>query len=366
MTSKRNNALKNRRQFEHWVMQCEISGRCSVLQHSIEGDKVTKKEFPLSIIKDLVPVYPFDENNKYHNVLQELGTMYYVGKQGLLISMKNETPRLISPCIKNSREYYSFSIKRNGKNIKVSLQIAALINLVYGGRATKNAQMLLNDFGVDAIRKLSEKELKNLLKRKGISEKSRSLLELLLNMRWKSYQLVQINHEDGYASGETFEEIRAKRAYNCDVARTQFEFTLEHVLLTNVPSKDASNEEVNDYFGKYVDIPFDNPVFVIPYEKNAGTIIDDISNSCLETTDFGKHKYHIDDIKLAGFCYKANILLKYDDGTYLEKGVNVSRVDYMYFEEKYRTFLKDYGTPTNVYLGQSIDNKEVYGFCEVV
>ena len=365
MNSKKNDALNNKKNFEIWVRKCNENGSCNMLMYSRESGKDENVTLDLGLVNGLRQVYPFSEQHKYYNILIDLPEFYYVTDAGLVVSTYGDIPRIIVPKLKKNREYYECSVKRNGKTISLTMQLATLVNLVFEGRSTKNAQLLLNEFGIDAIRSLNRAEMKALQRRKGVSEKSKRLIQLLLDKGWRSYHLVQINHESGFKKAKAKADIEELRAYNCDISRTQFEYTLEHLMLTYAPKKDASNSEVRNYLSTYYGV-FDGPTVIAPYAKNAGTIIDDISNPALSSTDFGKHKYCVNNIQLVGLSYKANLLLKYDDGSELEKGVNVSNVDYVYFVEKYRTFLKDFGVPMNAYLGQSADNKDVYGYCEYV
>ena len=189
-----------------------------------------------------------EKSVKYAKARDGFPEFWFISKNGTLLTLgkKNEygEPAYVQPklsgTVSNRREQHNLT-KTDSKYKKLgrlSLDPAAIVCLVFGGKSTQKAQSLLNEHGLFAIKN----------------------------------KMVELHHIDGYKHSNDDAETRENRAYNCDLSRIQFEEYNEHNFITNMPSIDASEEKNLDYAKKLDNMNITTPTMFLSNNKKAGVI----------------------------------------------------------------------------------------------
>lgn len=333
----------------------------------LRGESELPKGISLSELSSATQIYTLDESKKYSNVLQSFRRYLFVSLSGVLISMFTGKPYVIKPNILKGREYYRFTVKVNTVEKSVLLSPAALVNLVFGGKASLNAQILLDAYGIMAVKQLERKEVDILLDKRrypNASNEARELVKMYLRKPKDKYQLVQCNHELGYYKSESIEGIIENREKNNDIGYNQFLFTLEHDAITHAPNLSKDKATTKLYMEKVLNnIPIPNKCLALmPDGNGAGTLYD---NVCLEKDGVVVGNEKINVAKTAMGVAAQHFNLVDANGSILVEGRNLPQNIYEDFCSKYVDFVFEFGLAVNAYLGK-YEGIEIYGFPEEV
>ena len=113
------------------------------------------KQITFKELRTFKQCYTDNPNDKYYTVRKQLPQYWFLSERGTLVSCASGKVRYVQPTTRpdNNREYYKINYRR--QNISVD----ALYNLVFGGRSSAAAEALLNEHGLDAMKRSGRRAL---------------------------------------------------------------------------------------------------------------------------------------------------------------------------------------------------------------
>jgi hypothetical protein len=239
---KKTEARKYAIEFEDWINK-KLEEKNYILTSSKKSGSRTY-ESTEEELKSFVQCYVEEATKvKYAKARAGLPAYWFISPKGTLISVyeKNKygEPALSDPKPENQRIKYKVSA--TGKEARLNgtkLDAGAVVNLCFGGNSSEKAKKLLDKKGLIALKKSKIDKRKKRENQK--QERS----------------LVQLHHPFGYEIGDgSDEQIRANKAFNCGLERTQFLATDEHDIVSFFVGFEANQDDQIKHlleFGKAV------------------------------------------------------------------------------------------------------------------
>ena len=215
-----------------------------VLYSAERNGKVEVHRFSKKELMSFRQCYTTDKKSKYFKARQQLPKYWFVSENGTLITCKKNV-FLYVPTIsgKTGRMREQCEVSASTKSWDgIHLDPAVIVNLVFGGKASRSARRALEKDGLMALR------------------------------------VVDLHHMKGYRYSNTTADIRKNRAYNCDLRRTKFLMKKEHYLITYAPTEDAPREKKIEFYKKLGELPMDGDgcrIMEVPGD-GTGTILDNM------------------------------------------------------------------------------------------
>lgn len=293
--NKKNNYKKYQKKFNQWMKQ-KLESKDYTLQNRRE-DSITITEEELLSFRQC---YTTDQKQKFYAARKELPKYWFVSPRGTLISCYDATPHLVVPTISgggtNRREQYEMPKGR-------VIDPAVLVALTFGGKATEQAEALIQKRGLKAF---SHKQPRQ--------------------------NYVELHHIDGYRHGAEDDEIRELRAYNADIHRTMLAVAVEHDMITYMPSPEETVKDIECMKKASQIFPHDRITAVLQGEKRGtGEIFEDAKKIEDGKIEAGGKTFKILGVKAALLKLevpKTKVSLRYADGKEVIRGKDISEEEY--------------------------------------
>lgn len=291
----RNNYKKYQKQFNEWVKQ-KLEDKDYMLQNRRGvGWETTEEE-----LCSFQQCYTTDQKQKFYAARRELPKYWFISPCGTLISCYDETPHLVVPTISgggtNRREQYEMPKGR-------VIDPAVLVALTFGGKATEQAEALIQKRGLKAFKHKPPRS-----------------------------NYVELHHIEGYMHGAEDEEIRELRAYNADIHRTMLAVAVEHDMITYMPSTEETVKDIECMKKASQIFPHDRITAVLQGEKRGtGEIFEDAKKIEDGKIEAGGKTFKILGVKDALLKLevpKTKVSLRYADGKEAVRGEDIPKTDY--------------------------------------
>lgn len=318
--SRRGDATRYRDKFNAWK-----ADRLKRGDFLVKGSNKIKKgdsyeyEFTKEEFETLTQCYcnkGATQPKKFAKVRSKLPIYWFVSKFGTIVSFEGKSanePKVLKGSFnaildKDTGEYkdgrFQFDVDRGKK--RVSLDPATIVALTFGGKASPEAEKLLNDKGIKALRRKSVQELAD----------------------------VELHHEEGYIHSNNEEEARKNLQKNCDYEKTKFETKQVHILLTHPPHT-RTNATEDDYIRYFKamgeNMPQNKPSMLMfnSNKKHTGRSVEDIK---FEAGKDGSTMVNwSESTEITCACKVGDVIVEVtivdENGTPLIKGDNISTDD---------------------------------------